>query len=138
MNDVSTSITAAKITLDLRFPKVTTNDEKFAFAFVCFGDPSFAEITGFCHFYGCDIERLIQGLVSLSAKGFIKIEGCLSSSSQRTYLPVFFLLTEKGTLLFKRNYALIMDFLVGPKFWGISATNAKKTLLSDFKNLYGD
>lgn len=138
MNDVSASITAAKANLDLRFPKVITIDEKFAFAFTCFGNPSFGEITGFCHFYGCDIERLIQGLVSLSAKGFIKIEGCLPSLSQRIYLPVFFLLTGKGTLLFKRNYVLIMDFLVGPKFWGIGPKKAKKTLLSNFKNLYGD
>ena len=121
-----------QVASDARFPKMVTNYEKLAFAFTCFGCPSFSEIIQLCHFYDCDLGKLIGALISLSGKGLVRIIRC--SPSLGLYLSIFFALTEVGTSLFRRNYATIMDFLVAPKFWGINTKEAKEMLLSYLNN----
>ena len=121
--------------INVEFPKtkIATEYEKMAFAFTCYGVPSFSELVQFCHFYECDSAKIFEALVSLSGRRLVKII-IGGSPCYGLYLPVFFSLTETGTSLFRQNYNAVMNFLVAPKFWGISAKHAKETFLNEVKN----
>jgi len=92
---------------------VISENEWTAFAFACYGCPSFTEIEKFCALCGYRASRIERALRSLCRKGFIVVHRHRHHrKGHGSYTPIFYTLTEAGSELFKKNYVAIMDFLL--------------------------
>jgi len=107
---------------------IVSESEWTAFAFVCYGHPSDAEIQKFCALCGYKVGQIERALRSLSKKGLIVIHRHgHRRKGHGLYAPIFYMLTKAGSELFKKNYIVLMDFLASQIFKCTLRGNSKIT-----------